>query len=134
MVRCIRVGCGNYGVNHGFCSQCVKEIYTEIKPTSNSDFKKFDQEKPQVAYLPFDQLEEVAKVLDYGAQKYGRDNWHKSPSIMKYLSASLRHIFAWRKGENTDKETGLSHLAHAICSLLFLMWLIENKKEIDDRN
>jgi hypothetical protein len=36
-------------------------------------------------------------------------------------SAGYRHLTAWSMGENTDPETGLSHLAHAACNMLFLL-------------
>lgn len=35
--------------------------------------------------------------------------------------AALRHITAWIEGEDKDWESGLSHLAHAICCLTFLL-------------
>ena len=37
----------------------------------------------------------------------------------RYTSAALRHLFAHMDGEETDEETQLSHLAHAMCCLLF---------------
>ena len=36
--------------------------------------------------------------------------------------ACHRHLQAWWSGERLDKESGLPHLAHAVCCLLFLMW------------
>lgn len=84
-------------------------------------FKKNDTGKLQLAHLPFAQLEVIAAVLDHGAMKYGRDNWQRG-SFTVYASACLRHLFARMKGEKLDPESGLPHLAHAACCILFMLW------------
>ena len=82
--------------------------------------RKFDSEKPMLYLLPPKSINEVGKVLTYGAQKYDPENWRKVDDLQnRYTSAALRHIFAHMEGEEDDKETGLSHLAHAMCCLLF---------------
>jgi hypothetical protein len=91
---------------------------------------KFDTGKPEWTLLPFEQLEEVVEVLTAGAQKYAPDNWQKVPNAHKrYLDACMRHIKARISGEYFDKETKLSHTAHAICCLLFLQWHDDNNPE-----
>ena len=45
----------------------------------------------------------------------------------------MRHIVAWRSGENKDKESGLDHIDHAICNLYFMKWMIANKPSFDTR-
>ena len=63
---------------------------------------------------------EVAKVLTFGAEKYDEHNWRKLENLQnRYTSGALRHIFAHNDSELLDEESGLSHLAHAICCLLF---------------
>lgn len=94
---------------------------------------KHDQGKPSLALLPGESLEEVAKVLDFGANKYGVYNWRKGFTYTRVTSAALRHIFAFLRGEDKDPETGLSHIAHAICGLLFLLTFILTKTGTDDR-
>ena len=70
--------------------------------------------------LPPKSILEVGKVLTYGADKYDAENWRKVDDLQnRYTSAALRHIFAHMDGEEADEETGLSHLAHAMCCLLF---------------
>ena len=81
---------------------------------------KFDNDKPQMDLLPFDTLEEVAKVLTFGARKYAPYNWAKGMKYSRLIAACLRHFFKWCKGDEHDPETGLSHLHHAICCLMFL--------------
>ena len=67
-------------------------------------------------------LREVAAVLTYGANKYERDSWQRLPNgAQRYEDAMERHLNAWRLGENVDAESGLSHLAHAACNLLFIL-------------
>jgi hypothetical protein len=85
--------------------------------------QKFDAGKPRMELLPFDVLEEIAKVLTFGAEKYAPDNWKMVPDLQhRYTGALLRHLAAWQRGEKTDSETGLSHLAHVGCNALFLVW------------
>lgn len=81
---------------------------------------KFDSEKPQMYLLPPRAILEVGKVLTFGASKYGPKNWRLVDDLQsRYTSACLRHIFAEMSGEELDSETSMSHLAHAICCLLF---------------
>jgi len=83
---------------------------------------KHDSEKLQWDLVPWEELEEIVRVLTYGAEKYAPDNWKMVEPKERYFSALLRHVVAWRKGEKLDPETGISHLAHAGCNLLFLMY------------
>lgn len=81
---------------------------------------KYDGEKPMMHLLPPKAINEVAKVLTFGAQKYDEENWRKLDNLQsRYTSGALRHIFAHIDSETLDTESGLSHLAHAICCLLF---------------
>ena len=94
------------------------------------DGVKYDGEKPKMHLLPPKAINEVAKVLTFGAQKYDEENWRKLEDLQsRYSSGALRHIFAHLDSENLDPESGLSHLAHAICCLLFKLEIeLENAK------
>lgn len=84
---------------------------------------KFDLGKPRFSLLPTGVLTSVLKVLEYGAKKYSVNNWqHVENPRERYYDAAMRHLYAWFNGEPKDQETGESHLAHAICCLLFLLW------------
>ena len=82
---------------------------------------KHDGGKAGYHLLPSDALEEIVAVLDYGANKYGERNWEKGMQWSRPFSACMRHLWAWWRGEEKDPESGLSHLAHAGCSILFLL-------------
>jgi hypothetical protein len=96
-------------------------------------FTKNDQNKPELSYLPLQELEQIALVLDFGAKKYARDNWKKGTNYMRMLSSAMRHLFAFIKGEDNDSESGLPHLAHLGCCILFLMYYQNNNIGQDDR-
>lgn len=84
----------------------------------NSPGVKHDQGKPMFSLLPPLAELEVVKTLTFGAGKYSPDNWRKIEPI-RYVDAAGRHINAHRRGEAMDAESGLHHLAHAICCLMF---------------
>lgn len=84
---------------------------------------KLDAGKLQWSLLPLRLLEPVVRVLMFGARKYAPDNWKHVPDALdRYYDATIRHVTSWQDGERTDPETGESHLAHAICCLLFMLW------------
>jgi len=86
--------------------------------------RKYDQGKPDYTLLPWEAVEEVVRVLDFGAKKYARDNWrYVDNAETRYLAAAIRHLAAHARGEVADAETGISHLAHAGCCVLFLLAL-----------
>lgn len=92
---------------------------------------KLDAEKDRWDLLPWSATEQVVKVLTYGARKYAPENWRKIPDAgERYWAATQRHLSAFRQGEWIDGESGLPHLAHAMCCLTFLLTLgIDEAKE-----
>lgn len=86
--------------------------------------RKYDGGKLDYTLVPFEALDEVVKVLMFGAHKYDRDNWrHVDNALQRYAAAAFRHLTAYNKGEKTDPETDISHLAHAGCCILFMLAL-----------
>ena len=68
---------------------------------------------------------ELGKVLTYGALKYSPNNWQNLDDFNnRYYAAALRHLMAWRSGQNFDEESSLLHLSHALCCLAFLTWKV----------
>ena len=103
---------------------------TEEKPITGM---KFDSGKLDYTLVPWAGVEEITKVLEFGAKKYARDNWkHVDNAQTRYLAAAFRHLIQYTEGEMKDRETGLSHLAHAGCCLLFLLSL-EKSNELNAR-
>ena len=104
---------------------------TDKIPSGVATAIKHDAGKTDWSLMPFEAIEEINKVLDFGAKKYnekvpGREgwNWAKGTGLGKsrVLSAIFRHLFAHARGEKLDPESGLSHIAHAGCGIIFILF------------
>lgn len=96
-----------------------------------------DSGKTNWSLMPFEALEEINKVLEFGATKYAANNWQEGTGFKysRVLNSLLRHVFAFMRGEDKDPESGLSHMAHAGCNVLFILYYLKNKARYanDDR-
>lgn len=94
---------------------------------------KFDGDKPRMDLLDRYAIEQLAMVLGFGAKKYAAHNWRQGLAYSRLTAAALRHIHAFNDGEDLDPESGLPHIAHAMCCCMFLLGTINNKPDQDDR-
>jgi hypothetical protein len=85
---------------------------------------KFDEEKLPYYLLPMDVIDDVVEVQKYGFKKYGKANSWKlvQNGKQRYISAAMRHISKFQQGKRYD-ESSLHHLSHAICSLIYALWI-----------
>jgi len=110
------------------------EAYEEELKSYNENKKegvKYDKEKPDYSLLPPYALEDVVKVLTFGAEKYDRWNWKKLDNLEdRYFAAAQRHLWAVMRGETHDLESGKHHYAHAICCIMYLLefYSLQNPK------
>lgn len=94
---------------------------------------KHDGEKLRLDLISVPALMRTARVLTFGAKKYNDHNWRGGFNWSRLYGAALRHLMAHMNGEDKDPETGLSHLDHAACCLMFLQEHEENRLGKDDR-
>jgi hypothetical protein len=94
---------------------------------------KYDSDKPRMDLLDADFLEGLAGVLTFGARKYAAHNWRGGISHSRLIAAAYRHLGAINRGEDTDPESGLAHVHHLACCVMFLSWMQTNRKDLDDR-
>lgn len=98
---------------------------------------KYDADKTDWSLMPWESVEEINKVLAFGAKKYAAHNWQQGDGFRytRVLNSLLRHVFAYMRGEDNDPESGLSHMSHAGCNVLFLIHYHKNKSRYknDDR-
>lgn len=116
-------------------SQVTMAATPEVKDSTVA--VKFDSGKTDWSLMPFEAVEEINKVLEFGAKKYAAHNWTQGDGFRytRVLNSLFRHLFAWSRGEDKDPESGLSHLAHAGCNIIFLLYYNRYKDRYnnDDR-
>ncbi len=95
--------------------------------------KKYDQKKPPMHLISTKALVGLADVLGYGEQKYSAQNWRSGIAWSRNISAALRHLLAFNDGIDIDVESGLPHVDHAFCCLMFLCEYYRTHKHLDDR-
>lgn len=105
--------------------------YEKSERASNVGMK-FDEGKAPMDLLDYSALEQIAQVLAFGARKYEAHNWRKGISVSRNLAAALRHIMKYTAGEKIDPESGLSHLAHAGCCVMFALSAAISRPDLDD--
>lgn len=96
---------------------------SEIIHTARVEGIKHDTGKLRYDLLPPESVQEIVKVITFGAEKYGDRNWQLLSNFnSRYVAAAMRHIESYRMGNHIDSESGLYHLAHAATNLIFLIW------------
>jgi hypothetical protein len=92
--------------------------------------------------LPLEALEEVVRVLGYGATEapqpdgtkgYGDWNWLKGMSWSRLLRSGMGHVFKWAMGQKLDPDSKTHPLANAICCFMFLLVYEQRGLGKDDR-
>lgn len=110
-----------------------EQVTDYLASQAATEGRKDDTGKLPWHLLPPDAVGEILKVLEFGATKYGDRNWEAGMAWSRPFSALMRHMWAWHNSEEADKETGLSHLAHAGCCILFLLAYELREVGTDDR-
>ncbi len=100
---------------------------------SEPEGRKDDRGKLRFDLLPVKPLEAIVNIYTYGANKYDDNNWRSGIQWGRIFSASMRHMWAFWRGEDFDPESGLPHLAHAAFGCLTLLEYMETHRELDDR-
>ena len=105
----------------------------DIKSTAKGTGARYNDNKPDLSLIPFCTLEDEARVWMYGKAKYAAWNWAKGMDWSVPFACMMRHMAAWQRGEHLDAESGLPHLAHAMCNLRMLTLYSKTYLQGDDR-
>lgn len=120
--RLIRAHEGVIWINKGSIAayQIHRACHEHRSRNADAAIKDDDEKRERPELLSFIWVEGVSAVLAYGAKKYAADNWRKGMKRRRLIGAALRHLFRYARGESHDGESGLHHLLHASCCLMFL--------------
>lgn len=105
-----------------------KRMTDYMKPKTERSLR-YNSGKPDYSLIPIAAMQEAAKVLEYGASKYERDNWKRPTHWSVSFACLQRHLAAWQSGEDLDPESGRNHLGHAMCNILQMLHMLENHPE-----
>lgn len=110
---------------------------------------KHDDNKVDLSLIPYEVLEEIARVLMHGARVYGRYNWQGGLDYTRLDGAALRHrgkfmdkleshdidpLCPTCKKPPCDKHSQRHHLAATIINYMFLLsYELNNQKHLDNR-
>lgn len=84
---------------------------------------KYDEGKERINLVPTDVIKASARVFAFGADKYGENNWRDDIPTTEWVrtyNSIQRHLMSWLEREDTDPESGLPHLDHALTQLMIL--------------
>lgn len=110
------------------------EVWQVPPPKPTNPKRAFGVRKPSAHFIPPVAIIEESVVMALGAAKYGAFNWQDDPvDASTYYSAAMRHLMQWFSGEDTDGESGASHLAHVRACMAILMDSSASGTLIDDR-
>ena len=77
--------------------------------TSENTGLKDDKGKLRHDLVPASWHVALAEVMSYGIEKYEPNSW-QNVEPNRYEAALMRHLCAWRDGEESDTESDLNHL------------------------
>jgi hypothetical protein len=101
------------------------EIGGQMIFTKNSTGALKEEEgKAKLGNVPVAVLERIARRLEIGTQKYGKDNWKLGLKNSDCIHAALRHIYAYVEGQHNE-----DHLGAALTNLSFIAY---NEKKFKD--
>lgn len=105
---------------------------TQIKDTNPKD--AVGTKKPPMSTVSGPVILEIGTAMLEGARKYGRHNYRVSKvRASVYYDAAFRHLISWYEGEDTDPDSGMSHVTKALASLAVLRDAQINGQLVDDR-
>lgn len=111
----------------------AQEIAAELGIKMGERADRFNTGKTRYDLVPKYPLEQIAKVMTRGAEKYAPYNWAKGMPWSECEASLRRHLEAYALGEDFDPETGLYHLAHLAVNAMFLIDYYRSNPQFDDR-
>ena len=73
---------------------------------------RYNEGKTKLDLIPPFVIEELGKVLTFGAEKYDKNNYRKGMAWSKVLDSLMRHLNSFRACEDFDLESVLLNLSH----------------------
>ena len=111
----------------------MEELLYNSIGSSTETAPKDKTNKPSWHIFPFEELEEVRKVFEYGVQKYGAPFTYRQGSGVPQpdlWDATLRHLLQIQKGEDCATDSLLLHWAHIAANALMAITTYNKSKTV----
>lgn len=110
------------GIKHDFDKLC----YDKLNPKFIAELAKLVTENDYAtampwALIPVEPLMSLGRRFEFGANKYGANNWRNLDNLkQRYFRALLRHVYQYLEGKHID-EDGLTHTS----GILWNAWIVD---------
>ncbi len=81
---------------------------------------------PPGSLLPLEPVMGAGRIERFGAIKYEPEGWKDGYSVEDHLIKCISHSQEYMDGIRSDHESFESPLYHALCRLMYAIWLMEN--------
>jgi hypothetical protein len=85
---------------------------------------RYNKRKPKLGYILYlkKAVTLICRIFEGGEHKYNKLNWRLGGrDTDEYIDSAMRHLIAFRNGEDLDPEFGTHHVGHAVWNLM--VWL-----------
>lgn len=97
-------------LDQAYCKDVVKDVVFEDPGAMREKLSVLPYD-----LVPFQEMTDAfVRVAEFGAVKYAPWNWSKGLKRVQILGSLLRHTFAYLRGEDRDRESGLLHTDHIL--------------------
>lgn len=80
--------------------------------------------------LPFDAIQELARVFETGCKKYGDRNWEKGIPVSTYLDSAGRHLAKAASGWTDEPHLPMA-MWNIACAIQTIKWVSDGVLPID---
>lgn len=94
---------------------------------------RYNEGKNMLDLIPPVLIEEIGKILTFGAKKYDKYNYRKGMEWSKCVASLKRHLLSFENGIDYDSESGQLHISHVIVNAMFLLEYYKIYPQGDDR-
>lgn len=111
------------GALHWLCENLQKLPRRTSEVSSKSEEAKRQNRDERFDLVPFEEIAKAyVRVAEFGAMKYSAWNWTSGTGLPRaqIIRSLLSHVFAYMRGEDIDKDSGLSHTDHILWNAVAL--------------
>lgn len=107
--------------------QSIAQTQQTVVFQERNQLQKADAGKPRMELIPTSVYQSLGKVLTFGANKYGANNW-QTVDVERYVGALLRHLCAFLEDPcGNDADSGLAHTEHLLTNAAFINHIMQER-------